>query len=92
MDLPFLLERSNSSELEQINVSILILMDLPFLSEDFEVLIFAYSRFNPYSNGSSFFIHLNFVASLESFCFNPYSNGSSFFIRDMGIWLLGNIT
>ena len=60
-------------------VSILILMDLPFLlKKAMNSKIFTVS-FNPYSNGSSFFILKGIVKTLKiSKCFNPYSNGSSF--------------
>ena len=45
---------------------------------------FHFVRFNPYSNGSSFFIRPMLSKSLiEFFRFNPYSNGSSFFIIDL---------
>ena len=38
--------------------------------------------FNPYSNGSSFFIQQDLMPTKESRNrFNPYSNGSSFFIK-----------
>ena len=36
--------------------------------------------FNPYSNGSSFFIFIKNNYGFLKISFNPYSNGSSFFI------------
>ena len=56
-------------------------MDLPFLSNIFYFIVSGNSRFNPYSNGSSFFIIEQVLHDLGEKCFNPYSNGSSFFIK-----------
>ena len=39
-----------------------------------------HSCFNPYSNGSSFFIYNKKETQKDIHGFNPYSNGSSFFI------------
>ena len=62
-------------------VSILILMDLPFLFNVCAFIVPRKTRFNPYSNGSSFFIlYLLISLTILILCFNPYSNGSSFFI------------
>ena len=63
-------------------------MDLPFLSHRRlpagDVLV----GFNPYSNGSSFFITFRERGEvIENICFNPYSNGSSFFISELGLEL-----
>ncbi len=57
-------------------------MDLPFLYLNAIGTFVVERSFNPYSNGSSFFI-FGYVISLDSnrLCFNPYSNGSSFFIN-----------
>ena len=58
-------------------------MDLPFLSMDDIANIKANYCFNPYSNGSSFFIRIIFRGlDKTSKSFNPYSNGSSFFIHN----------
>ena len=56
-------------------------MDLPFLFVAGFFMDFLISSFNPYSNGSSFFIRRNGnTGYCKDVCFNPYSNGSSFFI------------
>ena len=57
MDLPFLLPNASASYIAIGYVSILILMDLPFLYSDVSSIDGTTTRFNPYSNGSSFFIH-----------------------------------
>ena len=47
----------NLCEVRKTDVSILILMDLPFLSAKKQIEFnIEYTGFNPYSNGSSFFI------------------------------------
>ena len=80
MDLPFLCIHNFGQAIE-IQVSILILMDLPFLSPKSSRQSVTEVRFNPYSNGSSFFIHGKQQSFYKkAFGFNPYSNGSSFFI------------
>ena len=56
-------------------------MDLPFLSLSDQLQKESGGSFNPYSNGSSFFMiddEKSILDYLDSF--NPYSNGSSFFI------------
>ena len=55
-------------------------MDLPFLSEVTALNPTCVSGFNPYSNGSSFFILKEKFQKEDMQGFNPYSNGSSFFI------------
>ena len=55
MDLPFLCPPVDASICAK-SVSILILMDLPFLSERLIIEPVRLRCFNPYSNGSSFFI------------------------------------
>ncbi len=64
MDLPFLYDKTNYKRTENIDVSILILMDLPFLCYCKDVLENFDSCFNPYSNGSSFFIFIT-ISSKE---------------------------
>ena len=56
MDLPFLFGFSGNWSTSQSQVSILILMDLPFLFSTRDAFSDTIKRFNPYSNGSSFFI------------------------------------
>ena len=56
-------------------------MDLLFLFASMTTFLNVLESFNPYSNGSSFFIlrvsdYYDTIAG-----FNPYSNGSSFFIK-----------
>ena len=58
MDLPFLYVENFVDKMWECGVSILILMDLPFLLYLLEVGDDAEKSFNPYSNGSSFFIIL----------------------------------
>ena len=56
-------------------------MDLLFLSLPTVKTVGRAFCFNPYSNGSSFFIiSRNRLHSVRYTGFNPYSNGSSFFI------------
>ena len=56
-------------------------MDLPFLCINAPVLVLSSLGFNPYSNGSSFFIPLSERGDIILYIrFNPYSDGSSFFI------------
>ena len=57
MDLPFLFF-IQTFQLLIIPVSILILMDLPFLSSVKKLVEYEEECFNPYSNGSSFFIQI----------------------------------
>ena len=55
MDLPFLYDL-DYCDIVGGGVSILILMDLPFLLAKKDNIIDELTSFNPYSNGSSFFI------------------------------------
>ena len=56
-------------------------MDLPFLSGVMYSTGKEVVSFNPYSNGSSFFIiDEDAEDGMDVMGFNPYSNGSSFFI------------
>ena len=73
-------------------VSILILMDLPFLFSVWKSPSSHSQRFNPYSNGSSFFITGVMRMAVLIYCFNPYSNGSSFFIVYIVIAIYNNIS
>ena len=61
-------------------------MDLPFLSGFAERFSSNVTSFNPYSNGSSFFISYYVISNFRTgISFNPYSNGSSFFIMGTDI-------
>ena len=66
-------------------VSILVLMDLPFLHDSLQELAGAhYNGFNPCSYGSSVLTLLSLkISKLRILCFNPCSYGSSVLTRQL---------